>query len=58
MIFEVVPFNGCFFLYVGVGPVISCSYAHCWETALKPCGLIDSLVSSAVFVVVERRYVF
>ncbi|KAL9985744.1 hypothetical protein ACROYT_G008185 [Oculina patagonica] len=27
----------------GVNPVISCSYADCWETSLKPCGLIDSL---------------
>ncbi|XP_078354986.1 WD repeat-containing protein 7-like [Oculina patagonica] len=36
----------------GVNPVISCSYADCWETSLKPCGLIDSLVSSAVIVVV------
>lgn len=25
--------------------MVSCSYADCWETALKPCGLIDSLVS-------------
>ncbi|XP_058957574.1 WD repeat-containing protein 7 [Pocillopora verrucosa] len=27
----------------GTHPVVSCSYADCWETTLKPCGLIDSL---------------
>ncbi|KAJ7393799.1 WD repeat-containing protein 7 [Desmophyllum pertusum] len=27
----------------GVGPLVSCSYADCWDTTSTPCGLIDSL---------------
>ena len=38
--------NGC--CAIGECPVVSCSYADCWETTLKPCGLIDSLVSRGV----------
>ena len=34
-------------MYLGASPVVSCSYSDCWETTLKPCGLIDSLVSLA-----------